>query len=632
MSVPGSPPAEAGIEPQPLPDARSEGVIGRIFPVAAVLAVVIAAGLVIVALADNLARDGGSGRRILFWVGLLVIVLPPAAALLARDLSRRQRLAIITLLAIGLYLVKVLASPLGPTFHDELGHWRTLDDIVHTGHLYSHNPILRASPFYPGLEIVTTAVAKLSGLSLFASALIVVGIARVIAAAALYGIYAVAGGSDRVAALATVVYMTNPTFLFFDGQFSYESLAVALAPAALLALARFPARAAIPTAAIIGAGVVVTHHLTTYALCGILVLWTLAALVLPRRRTEPAASALAVVTAAVIAMAVAWAVFVAPVTTSYLWPVLRNAGSAVASLAHGENAAKHPFQGSGGYGRPAWEQYASFASVMLVMISLPVGVVLALRRRATLGSLAVTLILIGLAYPVALLPRLTQAGTEVANRSSGFVFLGVGFLAAIVLTAAVPAPRSGAPHPGFRTRLAAGLAVIGVLMVGGIDIGWPPYALQPGPYLPAANSRSVDVQARWAAQWARTHLPRDQRTFGDFDLQLLMAAYGRQDPQGGFISGTPLPRLFTSPKFDAADRRILVADQLRYLVVDRRLSGALPASGYYFAPSEPGAFDHARPIPRQALAKFSDATALDEIFRGGGISIYHTALILRRAG
>jgi hypothetical protein len=597
-----------------------------------VLAVVMAAGPVIVAVADNLARDGESGGRLLFWFGLLVILLPPTAALLVRDRGRRECIALLVLLVVGLYLVKVLSSPLAPTFHDELGHWRTADDIVRTEHLFNHNPILRASPYYPGLEIVTTAFAKLSGLSLFMSALVVVGVARVIAAVSLFGIYAIAGGSNRVAGLATVIYMTNPTFLFFDGQFSYESLALALAPAALLALARFPARAGIPTAVLIGAGVVVTHHLTTYALCAILVVWAFAALILPRRRTEPAAWSVAVVAASVVGMAAVWALFVAPVTTSYLWPVLRNAGSAVASLAHGSSAAKHPFQGSGGYGRPAWEQYASFASVILVTACLPIGAWLAWRRRGVLGALAVTLILVGLTYPVALLPRLTQAGTEVANRSSGFVFLGAGFLAALVMAAAVPARGVGLSARAYVGRVSASLAVVAILTVGGIDIGWPPYALQPGPYLPAANSRTVDVQARWAAQWARTHLPRDRRLFGDFDLALLMAAYGRQDPQGGSISGTPLSRLFTSRRFDATDRRILIGDQLRYLVVDRRLSQALPASGYYFAPSEPGAFHHRRPIPRAALEKFSAATALDELFRGGGISIYRTAMILRRAG
>ena len=37
----------------------------------------------------------------------------------------------------GLYLVKLLHSPLSFTFSDELQHWRTAGDIIESGYLFA---------------------------------------------------------------------------------------------------------------------------------------------------------------------------------------------------------------------------------------------------------------------------------------------------------------------------------------------------------------------------------------------------------------------------------------------------------------------------------------------------------------
>src|SRR6266545_4304543 len=80
--------------------------------------------------------------------------------------------------ALGLYLVKVLHSPLIFTLHDEFIHWHTANDILKSGHLFRENPLLPASALFPGLEIVTAALTRLSGLTIFDAGVVVVGIAR----------------------------------------------------------------------------------------------------------------------------------------------------------------------------------------------------------------------------------------------------------------------------------------------------------------------------------------------------------------------------------------------------------------------------------------------------------------------
>ena len=128
--------------------------IWGIFPY---LAVTHSIALVIVAAAGVLSRRGDELAPVLLWIGLLTIFVPTAARLLSFSAERQERIALIVLLGISLYLVKVLHSPLDFTFHDEFLHWRTAANIMRDGVLLTPNSILPVSPSYPGLEIITSA-------------------------------------------------------------------------------------------------------------------------------------------------------------------------------------------------------------------------------------------------------------------------------------------------------------------------------------------------------------------------------------------------------------------------------------------------------------------------------------------
>ncbi len=47
---------------------------------------------------------------------------------------------------------------------DELLHYRTVDNILTTRHLFSPNSLLPVSPYYPGMETVTAVLVQLTGL------------------------------------------------------------------------------------------------------------------------------------------------------------------------------------------------------------------------------------------------------------------------------------------------------------------------------------------------------------------------------------------------------------------------------------------------------------------------------------
>jgi len=186
-------------------------------------------GLLLVAIADGAARSGDAWAEPLFWLGLLTIFVPLTGRLLLPGPARAERIGLIATLGAVLYLVKVLHSPVNFTFHDEFVHWSNVQNAISTGHLFVRNPVLPVSGDFPGLSSVTAATAQLAGIPIFTAGLIVIGVARLVAVLAIYLLYESVSGSSWVAGIGAALYAANPGFVFFDAQFSYESLALPFA-------------------------------------------------------------------------------------------------------------------------------------------------------------------------------------------------------------------------------------------------------------------------------------------------------------------------------------------------------------------------------------------------------------------
>ena len=189
---------------------------------------VAAVALAVVSAADATARTGRGGAAPLLWCGLVLLVGPFAARLLSLTPTRGERLALVGLLGIALYAVKVMYAPFDFTFADELVHAHNAGDVLRTGHLFGVNSILPVTPRYPGLPSVTAAVASLTGLGIFGSGLLVIAVARLILVLGIFVLVEAVSGSSRAAGIAALVYAANPNFVFFDAQFAYESLALPL--------------------------------------------------------------------------------------------------------------------------------------------------------------------------------------------------------------------------------------------------------------------------------------------------------------------------------------------------------------------------------------------------------------------
>ena len=84
---------------------------------------------------------------------------------------------------------------------------------------------------------MTGTLSKLSGLSVFTSGMMIIGLAKLTTVAVLFLLLETLTGSSRLR-LASFIYAGNPNFLFWDSQFAYESLAIPLALVAVYLLLR----------------------------------------------------------------------------------------------------------------------------------------------------------------------------------------------------------------------------------------------------------------------------------------------------------------------------------------------------------------------------------------------------------
>ncbi len=621
-----------------------------------------AAGILSLALGDAAGRMSSPWADTLYWLGLCLIYLPSVARLfLGGQISRSEGLSATLTVAFGFSLVRILAYPTGYALFDEFQHWRSLQDILASGHLFSQNPILPVSPAFPGLELVTDSLIKLSGLPPFVASMCVIALAKQLLTLALFLTFERVARSTRFATLATLIYLANPTVLYDDGQFAYELVGLALAALSLYFLIcattqhgaeRTPYLAlALPAMA----ALIVTHHVSGILFVGFVIFW---AVIEPRFDNGLGSWRVPVIAIMMVApMMILWYVKVAQVVWWYLAPFPQQALVGLFNLLSGTGKS-HVFFSSDSLPVPVWEQLASYGTVIIVAGGLVFGWFVAVARYR-LSGLGRVFALAAMAYFGSLALHFVPAGLEGATRLMGWSFIPAGFLLALdalVLTraehatahataapvAAQAAPvGQAAPAPparGARRRGSGRLSRLAVWRVGGgavipvaltlacvvmllgnisIDAGFT-WFHTPGPYLPGADARSITPESTASAIWMRQTLGQNNRLATDTEDSLLFATYGRQFPVTN-LSGSYDPSvLFTESQYDAQVRQIIADQRLRYLVVDVRMSEYLPANGSYFG----GGKTQTAPLSLSALEKFSSVVGIDLVYDSGNILIY----------
>lgn len=595
-----------------------------------------------------------------YWIGVLSIFVPITIRSFQERVGRQERVGLILLLTFGLYLFKISLSPNFLYLSDEFTHWLSTNNILKTHLLFQTNSILQTSAYYPGLHNVSAAFTSLSGLSIFHASILVIGATRIILMMSLYLLYERIT-TPRIASVACLIYAANPNFIFYGQQFGYESLSLPLMALTLYLVMRhafhpanrFTVHISLFILILITA-VVVTHHMTSYAVVALLGVWLLVNWLDQRgylswmdfamRRSEnvlawlaernrvmewilqqlnlldveldqhlavvrPRSPTILVFFLVAAILTVVWLLKVATITVGYLSPVLGGAIEELLTLISGESGPKETFKAIRGFQAPVWERLISFGTIGLLLLGLPLGWFQTWRvYRRSLP--AIVFVILSLLYPVTLAMRMTEKGSETANRSSEFLFIAMGFVLAVAIVELM------FKHKVTRIRTAIVVVYMSIMFMGGIITGQAWWARMPGEYVVGGDTLSVQPESIKAAERAAIILGRSNRVIADSLNLKMMASYGEQ---------RIIRRLSWTFFSDVIHEPVQIAygkNLIRYVIVDERITRYLPINGHYFESNEPDADRHLEPFDMAKLVKYETDPNISRLFDSGNILIY----------
>ena len=328
--------------------------------------------------------------------------------------------------------------------------------------------------------------------------------------------------SNRISGIAIVLYAMGPHYEFFDSYFIYQNVAVPFLILTLLAVLKLiyspPGTkshmwgAAAFTFAVL---TTVSHHVTSYALLGLLGCFALSCVVMRsagRRDWRPL-----VITLLTVGVIVIWDFAIAKGMVGYLKPVIdafvsTNAIPSPAGLTRiGSSAQAEQIY----YALPFLDHYGSYFSTLVLAFLVPYGDWRIWKMAASreVGAPFVAIALGSLSFYLLLVVRLFAAdGSELSGRIYTYALIPVGLVAAIALDSIVRSFYMRitrlSPLRTYLYGITIGITTTTILMVGGIAAGEPSYyARLPGPYIVDAGERSVDDYNNQAALWMAKHLP-----------------------------------------------------------------------------------------------------------------------------
>lgn len=609
------------------------------------LTLVSALGLLLIAYGFSITRNAGPSRlRDFFYPGVLMLFTPMVARLITPYASRIERVLLLCMTGVGCYCIRALTSPLHFYLYDEFLHWRTENDVIASGHLFTPNALLPVSPYYPGLEIVTNAICMLSGISPFYASLILIGVARLTMILTLFAMNEELFHSSRTGSIATAIYMVNPHFLFFDTQYAYESLALPLAlvifcimtpyqalsvevkrlkaaASSSLVLVGFAAmnikenyrdvkrdrRSTVIMAVVVLAALTCTHHATDFFFIALLGIWS----VLYRwlRLSSKFRAQLTWLMILGLVLAVAWAESpnntVVPYLLGFLSTVFSHPGKHFAGAASTAN-----------YAPMNWEkdlaQYGTYFTLVVIFPGL-----LCLWQRYRSHALVCQLGLVALGLHASQVLKTSDSGIQLADRASAVLYVAVSAALGVFLVQFWPTRQLHWYHILMIT------VTITLLFMGGyISSGGSGYGAPPTPYVVGADSRSIDTESIQAATWTHLYLGSNNHMGTDRTNQLLMATFGNQRIIDTIADHIDVATIFFDATLTPEDFSLIERGQLTYLVVDLRLTTSPPAVGSYFEKGEPGAMIHKTPVSREVMMKFDTMQGVNKIFDGGDLVIF----------
>ena len=566
----------------------------------------------------------------IYWSGVTLMLLP-IIRIADFKVARSERILLLILLGQAILFQSILYEPTGFSQYDEMLHWMSANDILYRRKLFFDNSLLPIAPYYPALEIVTTALANLANLAVVSAGHLELIVIRAILIVGLFLFFEKLSDSSRLAAIAVVVYMCAATFPVFESAFAYESLAFPLC--VLIGLTELQInRAAYTVRALILLGMLlatlaVSHHVSAFWMAGYLIALMIIETFRRKERTQLYHLLLVGVVMSGVSFPIVWMTIKGNPLVNYLGPVIEGASDSFYAKISGQSPPRQMFVGEDGEAQPITIQLAAIASTLLIAVGLTTGFfrslclsigtgiagwprLLSVMRREWLDSRIVLLTLAAFGFPISVALRLSSAAWEVGHRMSTFVFIGVAFVIAVSIVHFWQA------RPNRWNRISVNAAIV-LMVLGNAMLGWGYLAIHL-PYKVGADPGSIEPMGINTARWTKDWLGPGQRFSADRVNKTLLATYGDQDIISG-LQHVDISRAIFNKELDGDALYPIRKGRVNYLLVDLRLTTGRAVLGEYYQSWERSG---GHPPPPNFMLKFDREPNVARIFDNGFIVIY----------
>ncbi len=553
-------------------------------------------------------------------------MIPTIFLLFKKNSALHEKLGTIFFWGVILYLPKILRSPSFFNFQDEVLHYQVLTLLHETGNLSFTPTILQKLPVimnYPGLELVTNSFSTITGLSLFTSAIFFVGILHLLQPIILFLIVKNISASNRVASIAAFIYACNPSYIFFNSLFSYESLGIVLFLVLTWLLSKNLTnvkRIFFYSFLLVLFALICTHPFSTYMFLFLLIIITSTQFYFRKREAKykNIKGSFLLITLLTVTITLSWIIFTAPITITDFTQLLSQRFNSIINLFM-EGSPRTLFSRSL---LPNYEITINYLYFPLLFLLSVIGVWY-LRREKFKNALFRAFIVYGPFLVFLSLPLVFTGAAELSYRAMPFLFVGV----APVIAYGVEKILS------HKYILLKGLVVVSIVLIaiGGISFRGDESGRFSNSANFAAGPSAVTPDVIAASNWFTQHMGRYNTIMGDATVSIVFGGLGIQN-----VITYNAWSVFFPDTINNTVIITLISNNISYLVVDKRLTQYTSQDGFYFHVAElsinnPQGYGSTMTLPPACLEKFENNYLFKSIYENGNIIIYHFDLASARS-
>jgi len=552
----------------------------------------------------------GNFNYSLFWIGILISSISSFIAIINIH-NQTQKLVILFCFGLVFYLTVLFWSPSYFRFQDEIYHVNSVELMLKSENL-DINPMFEISKYYPGLQFLTIFFMKFSGLSLFVAAKLMVGIIHSMMLIFLYLLFKVVS-SQKIAILGALIYTANPSYIFFDAIFSYETLGITLVIILIYTLykrcmSNNKINLSIISLIILGA-LIITHPFSSYMLSVFLLIFVFLIYYTYHAKIVDIKKIRNILTFVIITFTLifSWTIYQAIPIIRYFEQITSKITLNILSLVI-DNIQRKPFWQSQ---LPLYEIFIDTYLYIPILFLLCIYGIYIINKDLTnndifKNAIYISLILYGLMLFLSL-PLIFTKAAGLIYRTWAFSFIGLSFVMAISIDRLIN-----------NHKYLVNVMVILIIM-GGVSIG-SSYVLRNPNYVLASTPSSITLDVIASSNWFESKFEKNYGILGDETIKTVFAGYNNQ-----FVSTNSV--IFVNSTTDIEIMKYLKHNiYTKFVIVDKRITENLSEYKYYFNKEELGNNGHkygnTETFPFEYIEKFNNEQFYYRIYNNKNINIY----------